>query len=709
MAQFGVTTAMVSIVLSVFMAGLGLGSWASGRWLRPSEPSREFSALRLYALMELLIGLSGLVVPVGLTWGRSILEHSGMSSSFGYYVVAGLWVTLTLLPWCTLMGATVPIGMRAIGQMVPSESRRSFSYLYTANVAGAVFGTVVPLFLIELFGFHQTLKIGAASNFLIAISAFALSSRASMHPSAKAAESTPAPVMASGSGSRPLTFLFLSGLTSMAMEVVWMRCYTPYFGTVVYAFAAILAVYLLATLAGSAVYRRWSLLQIPESPALWSGLAAFALLPLLAASPTVGWGRYPRLLLGIVPFTGLLGFITPMLVDRFSGGNPGRAGKAYATNVAGCILGPLLAGFILLPHMSERWALIVLTLPWLVVGLAPLRPSRKSPLSLRLAIYASLMFAAVLIGAGRGYEERYPDRRVFRDATATVIATGSGMNKQILVNGYGMTSLTPITKVMAHLPLAFLRRPPQNALNICFGMGTTFRSLRSWGIPVTVVELVPSVPRLFDYYHSDGQKILQSPLSHLIIDDGRRYLERTDQQYDVITIDPPPPLPTAGSSLLYSKEFYEAAKKRLRAGGILQQWLPDHNAKANVIASIARSIREAFPYVRMFRDEYGIHFLCSEQPLATPSAKELTERMPADALSDFAEWAEPSADGDAGAAYLQFDTLLHHEMPIEGLIALAPDSPALTDDRPINEYYVLWHWRHPRPAARSAAANSVAN
>ena len=55
------------------------------------------------------------------------------------------------------------------------------------------------------------------------------------------------------------------------------------------------------------------------------------------------------------------------------------------------------------------------------------------------------------------------------------------MNKQLLVNGYGMTSLTPITKMMAHLPLAFLDRPPQDALDICFGMGTTFRSHCSVG------------------------------------------------------------------------------------------------------------------------------------------------------------------------------------------------------------------------------------
>src|SRR5260370_36580799 len=96
----------------------------------------------------------------------------------------------------------------------------------------------------------------------------------------------------------------------------------------------------------------------------------------------------------------------------------------------------------------------------------------------------------------------------------------------LLVNGYCATSLTPITKMMAHLPLAFLDRPPQDALVICFGMGTTFRSLRTWDIPVTVVELVPSVPRLFGYFHSDAASVLSSPLSHLVAGECRRYLER---------------------------------------------------------------------------------------------------------------------------------------------------------------------------------------
>src|SRR5215831_14487315 len=74
MAQFGVTTALVSIVLSVFMAGLGLGSWVSGWLLEKYMPDRS-SALRIYALTESLIGVSALLVPFELHLGRRLLHN----------------------------------------------------------------------------------------------------------------------------------------------------------------------------------------------------------------------------------------------------------------------------------------------------------------------------------------------------------------------------------------------------------------------------------------------------------------------------------------------------------------------------------------------------------------------------------------------------------------------------------------------------------
>jgi len=685
MAQFGVTTAMVSIVLSVFMAGLGLGSWASGAWIGRRREKIGVPTLRLYAVIELLIGVSGILVPYELRLGHGILERLGSTSSAEYYVVSGTWVALTLIPWCALMGATIPVGMLALEPMFPKESSRSFSYLYTANVAGAVAGTALPLFLIELLGFHGTLKIGAAFNISITLLALIMSKTALRSEVAVASEavSEHAP-SATGNGSL-LVLLFATGLTSMGMEVVWVRQFTPYLGTVVYAFAAILAVYLTGTFVGSRIYRRWSLRHTKETTLPWTLLALSALFPLLAASPNVGHRDSLRLVLGIAPFTGLLGFLTPMLVDRWAGGNPAKAGSAYAANVLGCILGPLLAGFVLLPWMSERWALVLLSLPWLVLGLRPVLQSVPPPSGFvaRAASYLLLPLALGLFLASKSYEKQYgKSGLVLRDSTATVIATGTGTQRKLLVNGYGMTVLTPITKMMAHLPLAFLGHPPEDALVICFGMGTTFRSLHSWGIPVTAVELVPSVPRLFAYFHSDGPAILRSPLSHVVVDDGRRYLERTSQQYDVITIDPPPPVEAAGSSLLYSENFYSVLRQRLRPGGILQQWLP--LADAQDLAAVALALRRSFPYVRGFAvEENGVHFIASNRPLPNRTANDLAQRLPPAAAADLVEWGpEPSAEG-------RFAHLLHNELPIDQLISASPATPALSDDRPINEYYLL--------------------
>jgi len=684
MAQFGVTSALASIVISVFMAGLGLGSWGSGRLIRKYEMRVRVPALRLYALAELLIGMSALLVPYQLLWGRKLLEWIGASSSWAYYLGSGTWIALTLVPWCACMGATIPVAMLAIRRRDPERSQRSFSYLYLSNVLGAVIGATFPLLLIELYGFRDTLKIGAACNGLLALSAMLLSlgrtepsGPVRTEPATKGVASR-----ASSQGNRPLALLFLTGLTSIGMEVVWIRQFTPYLGTVVYAFASILATYLVSTFIGLQIYRLWSRRNRREGNLIWVLLGLFALLPLLAANPGIHISRLLRLMVGIAPFSGVLGFLTPLLVDRWSVGDPARAGKAYAVNVLGCILGPLLSGFLLLPLISERWVLFVFSLPWLLMAFRPAGPSGKR-LDWQAGIsYTVVLSALALVFTQKSYEDQFGHGEVLRDNTATIVAMGEGRNKHLWVNGVGITGLTPITKFMAHLPLSFLDHPPKNALVVCFGMGTTYRSLMSWDIPVTAVELVPSVPRVFGYFHADGPALLRSPLSHVVIDDGRRYLERTYEQYDVITIDPPPPVQAAGSSLLYSKEFYAIIRRRLRPGGILQQWLPGGDPV--VRASVARALKESFPYVRVFHsvEGWGYHFLASESPLPNPTAAELAQRLPDKAATDFLEWGpESTPEG-------QFADVLKREISLDDLIQQAPSASALRDDRPVNEYYL---------------------
>ncbi len=160
----------------------------------------------------------------------------------------------------------------------------------------------------------------------------------------------------------------------------------------------------------------------------------------------------------------------------------------------------------------------------------------------RVYSIASLAMAFFVLFVTRDYTLMYPEGRILRDSTATVIAAGQGMNRKLVTNGVGMTVLTPITKMMAHFSLASLDHQPHSMLVICFGMGTTYRSALSWGIPVTAAELVPSVPKLFGYFHEDAAQVLASPGARIVVDDGRRYLERTGDKFDVIAIDPPPPV-----------------------------------------------------------------------------------------------------------------------------------------------------------------------
>src|SRR5436309_5702020 len=235
---------------------------------------------------------------------------------------------------------------------------------------------------------------------------------------------------------------------------------------------------------------------------------------------------------------------------------------------------------------------------------------------------------------------------------------------------------------MAHLPLAFHKEPPRSVLIICFGMGTSYRSALSWDIETTAVELVPGVRDAFGFYHADAAACRSNPKGRIIIDDGRRFLMRTGKKFDVIVIDPPPPVEAAGTSLLYSCEFYELAKQHLNPGGILQAWIPLNGGPT--VEAAARSVGQVFPYVRCFVSiqRRGRHLLASHEPIETRNAADLIARLPLNAKKDLMEWSTASNL----QAYLQ--SMLNKEIPFEQM--LNPDKTIrITDDEPYNEYFFL--------------------
>ena len=153
------------------------------------------------------------------------------------------------------------------------------------------------------------------------------------------------------------------------------------------------------------------------------------------------------------------------------------------------------------------------------------------------------------------------------------------------------------------------------------------------------------------------------------------------------SIDPPPPIEAAGSSLLYSEEFYAVAKAHLNPNGILATWVPSGSPES--LQAVFRSLVNSFKFVRCFVSigDLGVHVLASEDPIPNVSSKQIAAQLPAAAASDLLEWT-PSKDVDS-----YVNELMSKEVRVESLLNPDP-SVRITDDHPYNEYYFVRHHAH---------------
>ena len=371
--------------------------------------------------------------------------------------------------------------------------------------------------------------------------------------------------------------------------------------------------------------------------------------------------------------------------------------RLYSWNTLGCILGALVGGFVLIPALGVSYSALAVAGLSMVLGvlLLVVHPEgfwRKTRLvewaiaggtCILLAIVGDAYFAVLQLQMQREVVVHLHSEQADCTTTAFSMRDGDRFTKQLWINGQGMTCLVPATKMMAHLPL-WLAEDPKDLLVVCFGMGTTVRSAtRHEGLQVWVVELVPSVLDCFGIYHADGPEILRQPNVHPIVDDGRNYLLMNSRQYDVITLDPAPPLHSAGTVNLYSREFFQLCRQRLRPGGVMCLWIQP--ASYYEIRMIIRTFMDVFDHVQAWSgpDEGipGLLFIGSSQPVRNREAKIRAGFKDTRVCNDWLEWETPY---DNPRKFM--DLYLGDEEQLRGFVEGAP---VISDDHPYTEF-PLW-------------------
>jgi hypothetical protein len=223
-------------------------------------------------------------------------------------------------------------------------------------------------------------------------------------------------------------------------------------------------------------------------------------------------------------------------------------------------------------------------------------------------------------------------------------------------------------------------------LNICFGMGTTFRSSVVLGLHTTVVELDPTVPTVMPWFYPDASTYLHNPLAVIDINDGRNYVRLSDKRYDLITIDSPPPIWSAGAIVLLTQEFYQEASQRLTPGGVLTTYIALHQPQLEKL--VLRTFRSEFRYMSVvYSPAHGGTFIMGSQaPItfdqATSQAVFSSPAAQAD-LADAPNW--PAQSGAQWASYISDNVWMTNNQ----VDAYTGAGPRLTDDHPLTEYFLL--------------------
>lgn len=759
---FGNTIYSSSIVIGVFMLGLGLGSYIIGSFSDNKYRQNPSTALKLYAVSEVLIAALGLGIAFFLVHLEGISstitsyrtgEHGWHYLTFSSYLVRYVIAIFTIFPITFLMGGTLTLLIRYLVRANLSSAGWHIGLLYGLNTAGAALGCIlVDFYAVPNFGLFQAQVMAVLLNLLAAVGAFRilnLEGRTPRPDPTVPPDKHAARDVNNRSFELAVLAIALSGFAAMGMEIVWIRFLTSAVGHLRSVYSILLMVILVGIWIGSVGGGYLARFFRPPADLYILSQLLFTLTCLIAFLIFNEHGLYtfdkppnplelsafsgtllniwvilhPTLILIFVPSV-LMGFAFPLanaIVQTSEHTVGRRAGILYLANTLGALGGSLLSGFVLLPLLGLKWSIAILLAVALLVTIPLLLLSRfqarTTELGSRLHKPAFVVVSLMLL-AGLAQWFLLPSNELLHTGSWTrkgksflegsrVVKTSEGIletivilelpenEKSLITNGHRMSSTSwqaqRYMRAFSHIPLLHLS-DPTDALVICFGAGNTAHAaaLHPSLTNIEVVDLSGHILEHAGYFREANRDVLGDPRVSVFVNDGRQHLRmQKNDQYDLVTLEPPP-IKQAGIASLYSRDFYELVRSRLKSGGFLTQWLPLTQQPAPIIKSMIRSFIDVFPNTIMLS---GVKTECilvgrkDAEIVLDPVSAERKLIQSAELQEDLVKIRINSLVDIAGMFLSDYQTLS----------SAVKDHPPVTDDFPVMEYGMVF-FHDPTPA-----------
>ncbi|VAX17208.1 hypothetical protein MNBD_NITROSPINAE01-1120 [hydrothermal vent metagenome] len=676
----GVTIYAVSAVLVAFMGGLGVGAFWFGKTL-----DKGFAPIRLYAILEIALGLYILSFPVVLSIAKEIYiaVHPG-TEGVNLFVIGlrfALAVIVLALP-TILMGGTLPALARHFSKS-GGDVGKFTGGLYGINTLGAMAGCLIAgFFMIENFGLTATLRVGALLNIAIGVAVWLLAAEKGWRD-VPAGEAPKKKKKASKTVKPDSSILFLfgiSGFCALSLQLLWTRSLILLLNNTTYAFSLILTIFLFGIGAGSLVTSRFTHTSIKEGRVYFArfqlGVAFFALLSLVGFGLSAGFLEFITLfapeggllasiipggspmatafifsLLAVFPSAFFMGGGFPLIVEAYSSGTQkvgGEVGRLYSANIVGCVLGSVVAGYFLIPLIGLQKSILLVAWISCLAGIYLLFVSAKgwmkeTAVALALIIpltgfttynsdIAFYLSAQKLdLGSEVLYYEEGPSATVLVSTQESDLSAGRAPLKRLWINGDPIAGAfreaLQLERLQAHIPL-LLHPNPKDALVICFGTGSTAGAVTTHDLrSVTAVDISPEVFKAGASFTKANRDVINNKTVRLVEEDGRNFLLTTKRKFDFITSEPPPPS-NAGVVSLYTVDYYRLIKQKLNPGGIVSQWIPLHHVSEDDFRMLVASFMEVFPKGSIWYTKWDAIMIGAENEIPI-DVKRLSEKMKA--------------------------------------------------------------------------------